>query len=144
MKEITLDTFYGSDKNLNDLMHHADVFESFKQIASYRELTLTVDFKNDEIERAQDTVNIVKTSLEQTEANVVFVAIRSIDGANVMLDNYIKDGVSVITTGDKWGMFHEMLAALGYEVETNDHMQVISAKLKEFGTTYLFEKINKR
>jgi len=128
MKKIVMDALYG-DAQINDMMHAADVFESFNQLAVYKELTLDVTFNDDEIERAQKTVDHVVNAFKTTHKNVVFVSIRTIDNVPVKMNNYIMPNISVISSGDKWFMFHEFLTRIGYKVETNEHMQVLSAEL---------------
>ena len=129
MKTIILDALVG-DNYLNRFMHCADVFESFKQLADYQQITLDVSFKDDEIERAENTVNILVDAFKESDKNVVFVSIREIDGIRVNMKNYIMPNVSVISSEKKWFMFHEFLKRIGYNVETNEHMQVIKAQLK--------------
>jgi hypothetical protein len=137
MKKIIMDALYG-DAKLNHLMHATDVFESFKQLATYRELTLDVTFNDDEIERAQKTIDHVVNALKSTNMNVVFVSIRTIDNTPVKMNNYIMPNISVISSGNKWFMFNEFLNKIGYRVETNEHMQVLSAELEQY---YINEKL---
>jgi hypothetical protein len=125
MKKITLDAIYG-DAKVNEFMHAADVFENFKQYAILNEVEMDVTFGDDEIERAENTINILKDALEKSGQNVVFIAIKTIDNVRRTMKNYLKENVSVISTGEQWVMFSELLKKLGYKVETNDQMQVIS------------------
>jgi len=128
MRKIVMDALYG-DAKLNDVMHAADIFEDFKQLATYQELTLDVSFNDDEIERAQKTIDHVVNALTQSGMNVTFVSIKAIDNIPVKMNNYIKPGISVISQNKKWYMFHEFLTKIGYDVKTDNNMQVLSAKL---------------
>jgi hypothetical protein len=128
MKKIVMDALY-ADAHLNTLMHTSDIFESFNQLATYQQLTLDVTFNDDEIERAQKTIDHVVNAFKTANKNVVFVSIRTIDNVPVKMNNYIMPNISVISSGNKWFMFHEFLTRIGYKVETNEHMQVLSAEI---------------
>jgi len=128
MKTIILDAIYGK-KDINEFMHIADIFEPFKQLAEYKQLELSVNFNDSEIERAENTINILKEALEESGMNVIFLSIRTIDNIPVKMKNYINKNISVISTGKEFGMLHEILSALGYKVETNEQMQVIKAEI---------------
>lgn len=123
--EIEID-FLGGNKQakfMNEFMHCGDVFESGKQLAIHDRFTVM----------GNDCVNLEKlceriaNAYEQAGGYAVFVGIRSIDDKSV--DNsyawFMKD-VQSISMGKKWGLFKDILEQLGYKVETDEHMRVIS------------------
>lgn len=123
--KVILDVIAG-DGMRNKFMHYADMFEDSKQLGEYQQMTVSGKPEMD----INNISRNMKDALEKVGMNVVFVSVRQV-GPTLTNDyeRYIKPGTSSISNGHKWGMFHELLKQLGYEVETNERMQVISAKL---------------
>lgn len=121
--KVIIDVIHG-DRKQNDFMHYCDVFENSKQLGKYESFVV-----EGEPDLENLTINI-KKSLEAAGESVVFVSIRQV-GPTLTNDyeRYIMPGVSTISNGHKWGMFHKMLKDLGYEAETNQYMRVEKVKL---------------
>jgi hypothetical protein len=124
--KVIIDTLTHSNR-LNTFMHVADVFEPFKQLAKYQSLEVkgTKDMKVDQL------AENMKNALEKADMNVVFVGVKIIDGK--LTDKYppyIKKGVSVISFGNEWGMFKDILEQIDWTATTDENMQVVSAKVK--------------
>ncbi|MEK6828901.1 MAG: hypothetical protein AABY15_02160 [Nanoarchaeota archaeon] len=123
--KVKVDVIIG-DKMMNNFMHACDMFEDSKQLGKYEQMVVSgkpeMDLKN--------LSRNLKDALEKSGMNVVFVSVRQIGPTLTNdYDRYIMPGVSAITDGHKWGMFHKLLEGLGYEVETDNQMKVTSAKL---------------
>lgn len=123
--KIILDIIHG-DKAQNEFMHHCDVFENSKQLGNHEEICFSVE---DGIDLDNLTTNL-KDAYEKSGRNVVFVSVRQV-GLTLTNDyeRYIMPNVSTISSGKKWGMFKDGLDKMGYEVETNERMQVTKVKL---------------
>jgi hypothetical protein len=128
--KLLLDVFAG-DRQVNHLMHCADVFEAGKQLADYNQIEIDIALDIPKDISASDFLGKLKLAYEQAGKNVVFMNIIQTDGVktNEFLP-YMMEGVQTISTGNKFGMFHKILTQLGYEVETNERMMVTAAKLK--------------
>ncbi len=121
--KVELDLFYG-DKKLNDFMHYADVFERGKQLADYEQFIIT---GNPNLEKICENV---KNALEGTDKNVVFVAIRNINGERVDDPKaYIKPNTQTISMGKKFGLFKDLLETLKYKVQVSQNMEVLSVSV---------------
>jgi hypothetical protein len=124
--KATMDIIVG-DSKINEYMHSLDVFEKGKYVASLHQIVvsgenLPLDFLVDHIKNAYEKVG---------SASVVFVSICSADG--VFTANYspfIKPNVQTISNGTQYGRFKDQISGIGYEVETDEFMHVLSAKLK--------------
>lgn len=131
--KLTYDMFYG-DRQLNAFMHAADVFEKGKQLANFQRFDMEFELEEDSrVATSEDIQKIFDHLREATtkEYNLVFLSIRAVDGvATNEFEPYIKEGVQSISDGKGWGMFHEMLKRIGYDVEHTQFMQVTKAKLK--------------
>lgn len=123
--KVKIDVIMGK-KIMNNFMHACDMFENSKQLGEYEQMVVSgepgMDMKN--------LTRNLKDALEQSGMNVVFVSIRQVGPTLTNdFDRYIMPGVSAITNGHNWGMFHKLLKGLGYEVETDQQMKVMSVKL---------------
>ncbi len=123
--EVILDVFT-SNALQNDFMHASDVFEQSKQLASHDFVKISGTPEMNFEKMAETVVNAYK----EAGQNVVFVCIRMIDGVWCnKYPAYLMQGVNSISNGNQWGLFKDMLETLGYHVEYNERMQVLSAKL---------------
>lgn len=123
---VTIDLIMG-DKMMNHFMHAADMFEDFKQLGKYSQIVLPVGSDGPAIQKL--TTAITK-HITDSKMNPIFVSIRQVGPLLTNdFERYIKPGISVISDGHKWGMFHQILKDLGYKVETDEHMRVLSVKL---------------
>lgn len=78
-------------------------------------------------ESLTDILNTIKDGLEKGKQNVIFIGIRSVD--NKLPENpvvYIKLGVQTISNGENFTLFRNILLKLGYDVQTNEYMTVLS------------------
>ena len=121
--KILLDVMYG-DKMMNEFMHHADVFEPSKQLAAHHQIELTGENIN-----LDKTCHVMFSALTSNDKNVVFVAIRSVDGIRYVHDDketyYIMPGINSISNGHNWGLFKDHLLTLGYITKTDERMRVL-------------------
>lgn len=121
--KVILDIFEG-DATLNSFMHSCDVFKKGKQLANGCQLEIEGE---PNVDKLTDTI---KSAFEQNKRNVVFISVREVDGKLVNhYPQYLKSGVQTISDGQKFGLFKDMLAQIGYEVKTNKHVVVEEAKL---------------
>lgn len=121
--KVYVDIIHG-DKKVDQFMHACDVFEAFKVLGEHNSL----EVEGDGIDLDNLCENI-KNSYEKSGRIVSFVAIKRV-GATYTNEykNYIRPGTAAISTGHQWGMLHKILSGLGYKVETDSQMRVISAK----------------
>ncbi len=110
---------------MNRFLHAGDLFEAGKEFAFHKTIEITGDGNLDKLPE------ITKMALEQTGEEVIFIAIRSIDGKRCKNPRAIfKEGIQSISTIQKdksgWGLFKTFLETLGYKVETDKHMRVTS------------------
>lgn len=125
--EITFDVFSGN-KLTNELMHSADIFDSSKQLATYRKIKFIDDKKALTLDK---WLVLFKEILEKADENVIFLSIREIDGQpNNEFQPYILENINSLSTGHKFGVFEDMLDRIGYDVESDERRRVKSAKLR--------------
>lgn len=129
---IEFDMFYG-DKMQNDFMHACDVFERGKQLGTFSPFSMELTIEVGKEEKVRENIQkIFDHFVEATKEkyNLIFVSIRKIDGEPTNeFQPYLKEGVQTISNGHGYGMFHEMLKKIGYEVEHSQYMEVTEAKL---------------
>lgn len=124
--KVVIDTITG-DSMINEFMHAADVFENGKQIGFYEQVVITGETEV----KIESLVDILKSAFEKVKKNVVFISIREINKKPVFnYKPYIRPNTQSISTGREWGMLKNILETIGYEVETDQYMNVKSAKLK--------------
>jgi hypothetical protein len=121
-KKIILDVVHG-DAKMNAFMHAADVFEYGKQLGELQSFEVAGDPDLDKLSEN------IKELFEKVDRNVSFVGIRTIDGVRVEPRPYIRPDTQSISDGHNFGLFKELLEALGYKVETTQYMQVTTVKL---------------
>lgn len=128
---IDVDVIIG-DKFTNDLMHGADMFETFKQLGEHHTLTINGTPKKELVGEDLDNalsgiLNNFKTSLE-SEYNLVFIAVRSVDDKRVKNPPvFIKPNVSLLSNGTKFGLLKDVLEFIGYTATTDENMRVLTA-----------------
>ena len=128
--KIILDVLAG-DRQVNHLMHCADVFEDGKQLADYDQIEVDIALDIPKDMSASEFQDKMKLAHEKSGKNVVFMSIIKLDGVPTNeYPPYIMEGVQTISSGKKWGLFKDVLENFGYEVEHTDRMIVTSAKLK--------------
>jgi hypothetical protein len=122
---IEVDAIFG-DKNLNEFMHAVDMFEEGKQLAEYCPLVITA---NSEV-NLENVVENMRKSLDSAGMNVVFVALKSVDGnKSEDIKAFIKPNVQTLSSGKKFGLFKDHLERIGYQVETDKYMHVLSVSI---------------
>lgn len=123
--KITVDAIFGN-RQMDEIMHVADVFEPFKKLSVHKAIELTV---KDALGLKQKRVLIekIKEALEASGMIVVFISIRSV---NTRVPAFIAPGVSVLSDGSRFALFGDVLRRIGYEVSTDENMRVVSASLK--------------
>lgn len=120
--EIGMDLIY-AEKNIDDFMHAADVFEISKRLGKHECIVV----KGGDIKIHELVVNM-KNALEKAGMVVTFVGINHIDGEVFNFpEPYVKEGTSCISNGRQWGLLKDLLMSIGYKVETNERMQVTKA-----------------
>jgi hypothetical protein len=127
--KIKLDAIYGN-KQMDDMMHFAGVFEPFKKLATHNVIELTakeaLGFKQKQV-----VIEKVKEALEASGMTVVFISIRTANNVkNTRVPAFIAPGISLLSDGKRCAMFRDVLFKAGYEVATDEHMRVVSARLK--------------
>jgi len=130
--KIIFDLIAGDDQ-LNGFMHACDVFEAGKHLGDHIQFVADFEQKKEEDIDIPRVIEGMKDAVRKGDqkSNVIFLSVRQIDGVKTnKYPPYIKEGVQSISDGEKWGMFHEMLDRIGYDVEHTQFMQVTEAKLR--------------
>lgn len=123
--KVILDILVIPDKRIAEFMEYLDFFNSTKSLVAFTQYEVTGE---PDLSKLCENV---KEAFEQAGGMVTFASIRTVDGVFCNeYPNYIKEGISTISTGHKWGMFNEYLESIGYEVRHDSRMRVLSAKLK--------------
>ena len=126
---ILMDMFCGNKiaKQVNKMMHAVNVFEPGKQLALYEKVEITGNANREHL------CENMKNAWEKIGGYVLFVAISHINGVRTrQYPYYLKEGIqtlSMVQNNDLgWILFKRALEGLGYEVETDQHMHVLSVK----------------
>lgn len=123
--KVKVDIIHG-DKQKNEFMHACDMYEPSKQLGEYEQVVV----EGSEDMNLEELTTNIKNAYDQSGRSVVFVSVRQVGPTLTNdYDRYIMPNISAITSGKKWGLFKSVLEQIGYEVETNEHMQVESVKL---------------
>ncbi len=93
------------EKRLDDFMHAADVFESFKAVAKVTAYELDTNEKWDPVH----TIKCLKEAAENTGQRVVAIFYPG-NPAGAYLDTTVK----CISDGQQWGMLDKVLAYYNY------------------------------
>ena len=126
---VLLDMFCGNEmaKKMNRIMHDVDVFEKGKQLAIYEKIEITGNVNRELL------CENMKKAWEKAGGYVLFVAISHINGVRVRdYPLYLREGIQSLSMVQKgelgWIMFKKALEHLGYEVEVDQQMHVLSVK----------------
>lgn len=114
------------NKMQDEFMHAADVFEPGKKLGE--SFTLKVTGKNIGI---SILTHNLKVALESEKQNVWFIALSKVAGRTPKKKyEIITPGIQTISNGNNWCLFKDVLAKIGFEVETDERMHVTKLKTK--------------
>jgi hypothetical protein len=127
---IEFDILGGNDRDkfMNDFLHSADVFEEGKICASCQRLSLTIEKDVD----LKILCKHVSETFKKAGGYTVFVGIKKINDKSPSIHPvWFKEGIQTITLLQEgkrpgWILFKDALTKLGYTVETDENMHVIS------------------
>ena len=128
-KSIVMDILFGDKmaNKINGFMHAADMFEAGKQFALFERVVVTGE---PNIEKLPTNM---RDAYEKAGGYLIFASVRTIDGNKPEKTiTWFKEGVQSISNGEKWRTFKEVLAKLGYDAETDEHMHVTKIKDKSY------------
>jgi len=113
-------------KEINDMMHSVGAFEPSKFVADAKEIHATL--KKDDTP-AQEIVDEMKKAVKDS-VEIIFMAIRRIDGKRVDPCAYIKPGVSVLIIDNYDIPFKEAIDQMGYVAQVDENDCVLSVTIK--------------
>ncbi len=120
MKRTAVIDVIAGNKMLNEIMGMADMRDSYKVFAELKRYKITFVGSGDNL------ANDMRQMQEFAGDKVVLSYVREIDGVKLETpDYYLKQGVSQISDGKKVSMLKDMLQALGYTVEVDEHNRVV-------------------
>lgn len=120
MKRTAVIDVIAGNKMLNEIMGMADMRDSYKVFAELKRYKITFVGSGDNL------ANDMRQMQEFAGDKVVLSYVREIDGVKPEIsDYYLKQGVSQISDGKKVGMLRDILQALGYTVEVDEHNRVV-------------------